>query len=102
MSFEPGAASRVGGHTDENISGSLRANMGDNQTAVVYALDRASFNQGENAKYKFEISEKGINSTLVSKGASAVAYKLFKWIVRRLTPLECERLQGYPDGWTIS
>lgn len=21
-------------------------------------------------------------------------------IVRRLTPLECERLQGYPDGWT--
>ena len=20
--------------------------------------------------------------------------------VRRLTPLECERLQGYPDGWT--
>lgn len=23
-----------------------------------------------------------------------------KWIVRRLTPLECERLQGYPDSWT--
>ena len=22
------------------------------------------------------------------------------YIVRRLTPLECERLQGYPDGWT--
>lgn len=22
------------------------------------------------------------------------------WIVRRLTPVECERLQGYPDGWT--
>ena len=22
------------------------------------------------------------------------------WIVRRLTPLECERLQGFPDGWT--
>lgn len=21
-------------------------------------------------------------------------------IVRRLTPLECERMQGYPDGWT--
>ncbi len=34
LSFEPGAASRVGGHTDENLSGSLRANMGDNQTAV--------------------------------------------------------------------
>ena len=23
-----------------------------------------------------------------------------QYIVRRLTPLECERLQGYPDGWT--
>lgn len=22
------------------------------------------------------------------------------WIVRRLTPTECERLQGYPDNWT--
>ena len=22
------------------------------------------------------------------------------WAVRRLTPLECERLQGFPDGWT--
>lgn len=24
-----------------------------------------------------------------------------KAIVRRLTPLECERLQGLPDGWTL-
>lgn len=24
----------------------------------------------------------------------------WKYSVRRLTPLECERLQGYPDGWT--
>ena len=23
-----------------------------------------------------------------------------RYLVRRLTPLECERLQGYPDGWT--
>lgn len=29
-------------------------------------------------------------------------YCLQDWglIVRRLTPLECERLQGFPDGWT--
>ena len=24
------------------------------------------------------------------------------YIVRRLTPLECERLQGLPDGWTAT
>lgn len=23
-----------------------------------------------------------------------------RWIVRRLSPTECERLQGFPDGWT--
>jgi site-specific DNA-cytosine methylase len=23
-----------------------------------------------------------------------------KWIVRRMTPIEGERLQGYPDDWT--
>lgn len=23
-----------------------------------------------------------------------------KAVVRRLTPMECERLQGFPDGWT--
>ena len=25
---------------------------------------------------------------------------VFTQILRRLTPLECERLQGFPDGWT--
>jgi DNA (cytosine-5)-methyltransferase 1 len=23
------------------------------------------------------------------------------WVVRRLMPVECERLQGFPDGWTL-
>ena len=23
-----------------------------------------------------------------------------EYVVRRLTPVECERLQGFPDGWT--
>ena len=27
-------------------------------------------------------------------------YPIQNSIVRRLTPLECERLQGFPDGWT--
>ena len=137
--------------------------VGDVRTteAVVYALDRASFNQGKNAQYDFEVSDKGVNSTIVAKGPSAVcnstshgsfhtlaeegivstlqatdykdpptccyavdcrngtedsvngalqsnsAHSLngnnvvhTRYIVRRLTPLECERLQGYPDGWT--
>jgi DNA (cytosine-5)-methyltransferase 1 len=27
-------------------------------------------------------------------------YALQESTVRRLTPVECERLQGFPDGWT--
>ena len=71
------------------------------QHAVVYACDYASFfNQGKNALYAPDVNDSGINSTLLAKGPSAVVYKFIKWIVRRLTPLECERLQGYPDDWT--
>ena len=29
-----------------------------------------------------------------------ICYRKPHYIVRRLTPLECERLQGFPDGWT--
>lgn len=104
--------------------------VGDARTTeCVVALDRASFNQGKNAKYDFEVSDKGVNSPIVAKGPSAVAYAVdarnctenetngslqsnsahslngnnvvrVKYIVRRLTPLECERLQGFPDRWT--
>lgn len=30
----------------------------------------------------------------------AETYPVQNVVVRRLTPLECERLQGFPDGWT--
>lgn len=85
-----------------NVAGAL--NCMHDQQAVIYAIDRAAFNQGKNAKYDFEISDSGINSTVVAKGPSAIAYQIqtyIKWIIRRLTPLECERLQGYPDHWTV-
>lgn len=29
-----------------------------------------------------------------------ITERKLRWIVRRLTPAECERLQGFPDGWT--
>ena len=46
-----------------------------------------------------------INGTLQSKPGGGTSYNLQnvvreRYIVRRLTPTECERLQGYPDGWT--
>ena len=46
-----------------------------------------------------------INGTLQAKANGGFSYNCntvvrINNIVRRLTPLECERLQGFPDGWT--
>lgn len=46
-----------------------------------------------------------VNGTLQAKSNSGTSYNLQNVVrenmkVRRLTPLECERLQGFPDGWT--
>ena len=65
--------------------------------STIYTLDRETFNCGQNFAMNFGISDDGIVPTLVSRVPSAVA---IRYIVRRLTPLECERLQGFPDGWT--
>ena len=80
---------------DKSPTLTAAAGMSGNNQPVI-AIDRAAFNQGENALYEPKISEDGINSTLTAKGPSAVCQNT----VRRLTPLECERLQGFPDGWT--
>lgn len=40
------------------------------------------------------------NSRITDYTAVVIEKKIIRWIVRRLTPTECERLQGYPDGWT--
>ncbi len=35
-----------------------------------------------------------------ASGGSSRSYIAQPWAVRRLMPVECERLQGFPDGWT--
>ena len=112
-------------------------NLGDtlavsHKCGVAIGLDRASFNQGKNAKFGFSVEEE-CAPTVVSKGPGAVSFEpgiakregashrfsaevtstlrsdmgdnlpavAVDYIVRRLTPLECERLQGLPDGYTL-
>ena len=90
-----------GKYKDSGVASSLKARDHKDATDLVVnvpiAIDRAFFNQGKNAQYEPQYYDDGTVSTLVSKGPSAVAVR---HIVRRLTPLECERLQGFPDGWT--
>ena len=99
-----------------------------------YGIDRAAFNQGQNAKFGFAVEEE-LEPTIVAKGPGAVAHYTYSsskasfftevseemtntlvatdykdspivndenamdYIVRRLTPTECARLQGFPDWW---
>ena len=92
---------------------------------VCYALDRASYQDNVGALCARDY--KGVGSQYVEEGKLIVAVDCrngtedtvngalqsnsahslngnnvvrTRYIVRRLTPLECERLQGYPDGWT--
>lgn len=64
-------------------------------TAVCYGIGRDTFNQGQNAKFS-PTFEKELQPTLVAKGPGAIQSG---YTVRRLTPTECARLQGFPDNW---
>jgi site-specific DNA-cytosine methylase len=65
-------------------------------------IDRAAFNQGANAQYDIKIEEGETMPSLVAKGPHGVATQTYLTMaIRRLTPKECERLQGFPDDWTL-
>ena len=66
----------------------------DSTDLVVSSVDCRNFTEGGE-----------INGALQAKESSGQSLNLQNtvrtgMIVRRLTPMECERLQGYPDGWT--
>lgn len=129
------ATQQGGAEIAENLCPTITAAgmSGNNQPFLCYAIDRAAFNQGQNAQYDIGISDKGIAQTLVAKGPGAVCYPIgingeicgtldasyykgcclrngverelvavpmqMNWVVRRVTPIECARLQGMPDWW---
>ena len=82
------------------ITGSHESNITD-YTAI--AIERQTFNEQSFSHYK----ESDKCSTLKAKSGNIgngseclIAEKTIRWIVRRLTPVECERLQGFSDGYT--
>ena len=65
-----------------------------------YTIDTVSHQAVAFDLYNQRVTEK--NQTL-SASASDASHQGAIWeglTVRRLTPMECERLQGFPDGWT--
>ena len=88
------------GRTCPTITGDHENRITD-YTAI--AIERQTFNEQSFSHYK----ESDKCSTLKAKAGNIgngseclIAEKAIRWIVRRLTPVECERLQGYPDDYT--
>ena len=87
-----------GREVEKNQNGTGIGNEGDpaytldrlQSPAVVMAFD--TFNQ--------TVSDKSQTIKSHSANNENIGTVLEKSTVRRLTPTECERLQGFPDGWT--
>lgn len=77
-----------------NIVPTLQTRMGTdgNQVPLTYGIGNGQANE---AAYMTEERAQTLN-TMHDTQACLTQYG----IIRRLTPLECERLQGFPDGWT--
>lgn len=97
------------------VAPSLQARMGTggNQVPLTYqqttgtlspGAHAGSYN-GQDAYNDMLVVSSEISPTLRAKAndpyrTDMAAYAVENMVVRRLTPMECERLQGYPDGWT--
>ena len=120
-----------GSGVNEDVSFTLDA---VDRHAVAYGIDRAAFNQGQNAQFGITI-ESEVEPPMLAKGPGAVAHPVYStskasyhtlaeedlvntlvatdykdpptvsedpyYVVRRLTPVECARLQGFPDWWCM-
>ena len=94
IAFEPGIATREGSDSRfvKELSPTLRKEMGDNQVAVAVDI----YNQAVGAKS--QTLRSGASSIEHSGGVINPADRM---AVRRLTPRECERLQGFNDDHTL-
>jgi len=76
--------------------------MHDQQALLVTTVDCRNGTENADINGTLQSKEQGYVESYQNSVGSLCArdYKGVGSVVRRLTPLECERLQGYPDGWT--
>ncbi len=79
---------RVDVFKDDDVASTQSARQHKDATDLIYQESVGALTSGD---------LKGPNSQYVSQDKLIVETPL---LIRRLTPLECERLQGFPDGWT--
>lgn len=86
------------------VSPSLQARMGTggNQVPLVaYGIGNGQVNEAATMAFeKAQTLNTMHDAQAVLCQEDSETYPVHSGKVRRLTPLECERLQGFPDGWT--
>ena len=78
-----------GGYRETDASGTLRAAGGDyggGSETIITESHRTKENTPSKPRSIKDILKKAVQRVI--------------YVIRRLTPVECERLQGYPDNWT--
>ena len=94
------SAKDYGGDAMDDCSPTLRAGAHSGSHANGGAMPAVAFDlRGREGGAMPEGPHNTANIRAASGGSSR-SYVAHPWAVRRLTPLECERLQGFPDGWT--
>lgn len=83
----------------ENISPTLRiGGAGGNAMAIAWSI------MPQNSGKDYKARQVDVAQPLIAGGPvggnQGGDYIQQQWAVRRLTPTECERLQGFPDGYT--
>jgi DNA (cytosine-5)-methyltransferase 1 len=97
ITFQPGNLRRQArANPSFTTTTTSKASSGDQTPHVAIPIqDCRPIDKGQNG---LGIGDEGDPSYTLDKMATqGVAYNM---AVRRLTPTECERLQGFPDGWT--
>ena len=80
----------------DGISPTLNTMQGGNRQPFI-AAQRGRYNKDGVIEQRIEPRFDGISNTLTAVQKDNMLYKP---MIRRLTPIECERLQAFPDNWT--
>lgn len=94
IAFDAQAGGNTGLAIGEDVAGTLHGG-GEHGGRSAVAFDM----RGRDGGAQMEGPHDTANIRAASGGSSR-SYVATRWAVRRLTPRECERLQGFPDGYT--
>lgn len=86
-----------------NTSPACTAQWGTGGNNMPLVAEKKAFAMQRIGEYKESEQASTMKSRDYKDATDLIAEKETKnlqWIVRRLTPVECERLQGFPSGWT--